>query len=725
MWAAALAAVYFAAGKLGLQLAFVNANATAVWPPTGIALAAVLLLGPRVLPGVFLGALLVNLTTPVSAVVALGIATGNTFEALLGALLVQRFAHGRHAFARPADVFRFVVFAGFVATTASATIGVASLCAGGFAAWSDFAAVWSTWWLGDAMGALLFAPLLLVWGSEPRTEWTRPRVLEGLALLAALVGSGLLMAGFLVDVGNAPLSFFAIPVLLWAAFRFGPREAAGATLLLFAVNLLGTLAGHGQFARGSATESLLLLQGFSAFTTVMTLLISEVVADRNRAERGLRDLNLELAGQVEAGTADLQHSQEDLDRLFNLSLDLICIAGIDGYFKRLSPSFETTLGFSREELLSRPFLDFVHPDDVAATIAEVEKQAGGLPTIYFENRYRTAAGDYRWLAWNSQPAPDGTLYAVARDITEQKQADEALAASERRHREQFERGFGLICTHDLDGTLRSINPSAAAALGYSAEEITGRSILELIPERLQPRLAAILAALPEKGSGEGLVTVRTGAGQTRTLMYRHTWIADASPPYVLVHALDITDRVRAEEALQHQATHDPLTGCANRTLLFDHLTAAMARARRARARGNRAHLVALLCVDLDGFKPINDRLGHAAGDYVLREIALRLRGQVRETDTVARLGGDEFVLVLGEMSQAEEALRVAHSLLAAIREPLAWQGEELHVGGSVGVAFYPQHGDAPEALLARADQAMYLAKREGRDGAAGAGVRLA
>jgi diguanylate cyclase (GGDEF)-like protein len=168
-----------------------------------------------------------------------------------------------------------------------------------------------------------------------------------------------------------------------------------------------------------------------------------------------------------------------------------------------------------------------------------------------------------------------------------------------------------------------------------------------------------------------------------------------------------------------------LTGCANRTLLFDHLSVAIARARRARTRGNRAHLVALICVDLDGFKPINDRLGHAAGDFVLREVAVRLRGQVRETDTVARLGGDEFVLVLGEMSHAEEALRVAHSLLAAIREPFAWEGEQLHVGGSVGVALYPQHAEAPEALLARADQAMYLAKREGGDGATGGGVRLA
>ena len=719
-WTAGLALVYFVAGKLGLRLAFVNANATAVWPPTGIALAATLLLGRRALPGVFLGALLVNLTTHVSAAVALGIATGNTLEALLGALLVDRFAHGRDAFARPADVARFLVFAGLGATTASATLGVASLCLGGFAPWSGFFRVWATWWIGDAMGALLFAPLLLVWNAAPRPVWTRARIAEALALLAALVGSGLLMAGFLVDFGNAPFGFVAIPVLLWIAFRLGPREAAAATLLLFAVNLAGTLAGHGQFFRGSTNASLLLLQGWSGFATATMLFISAVVASHTRAEQTLRDLNLELEARVERRTADLVQSQQQLDQFFNLSLDLLCVAGVDGYFKRLSPSFESTLGHPREELLAKPFLDFVHPDDVASTVGEVEKLAAGVPTIYFENRYRTRDGGYRWLAWTSQPTPDGTLYCIGRDITEQKQTEEALAASERQHREHFEHGLGLVCTHDLDGTLRSINPAAAAALGYGADELVGRSIFELIPEPLHPRLFAILAALPEQGTGEGLLTVRSRSGETLTLMYRHSWLADAAPPYVLVHALDITERVRAEEALIHQATHDPLTGCANRALLFDHLEVALGRARREQRRGDRAYLVALLCVDLDGFKPINDRLGHAAGDFVLREVAARLRGVVRETDTVARLGGDEFVLVLGELSHADEALRIAHLLRAAIGGPLAWQGEELHVDGSVGVALYPAHAEAPEVLLARADEAMYRAKRGG-----GERVRLA
>jgi diguanylate cyclase (GGDEF)-like protein len=141
----------------------------------------------------------------------------------------------------------------------------------------------------------------------------------------------------------------------------------------------------------------------------------------------------------------------------------------------------------------------------------------------------------------------------------------------------------------------------------------------------------------------------------------------------------------------------------------------MARSRRAQARGDRSYLVALGCLDLDGFKPVNDRLGHAAGDFVLREVAARLHSKVREIDTVARLGGDEFAVVLGELSDAEDARQLAESLLAAIREPFVWQGCELQIGGSLGIALFPTHSEAPDGLLQRADEMMYLAKREGGD----------
>ncbi|MGH7455162.1 MAG: MASE1 domain-containing protein, partial [bacterium] len=178
---AILAAIYFAAGKLGLKLAFVHASATAVWPPTGITMAAFLLLGYRVWPGIFLGAFLVNMTTAGSVATSIGIATGNTLEGLVGAYLVNRFAHGRNVFDRPLDIFKFTVFAGIVSTAVSATFGVTSLCLGSFANWANYASIWLTWWLGDAMGDLVVAPLLILWIANPdgrgsRIRWSRGQI---------------------------------------------------------------------------------------------------------------------------------------------------------------------------------------------------------------------------------------------------------------------------------------------------------------------------------------------------------------------------------------------------------------------------------------------------------------------------------------------------------------------------------------------------------------------
>ena len=200
-------------------------------------------------------------------------------------------------------------------------------------------------------------------------------------------------------------------------------------------------------------------------------------------------------------------------------------------------------------------------------------------------------------------------------------------------------------------------------------------------------------------------------------MYRHSWVAEAEArsPYVLVHAVDITERLRAEQVLEHQALHDPLTGCANRILFFDHLHGAIARAHRARTRGEAPCIVGLLYLDLDGFKPVNDRFGHAAGDFVLRETAARIRARIREEDTAARLGGDEFCIVVDGLHGAEDARKLAESLLAVIQEPLVWEGEEIRIGGSFGIALYPQHGELADVLLRRADQAMYAAKTKGRN----------
>ncbi len=289
--AVALAVAYFVSAKLGLRLAFLNASATAVWPPTGIALAAFLIFGVRMWPAVFIAALVANLTTAGSIATSLGIASGNTLEGVLGAYLVTRFARGRYACDRAADVFKLVVCA-LLATTVSATVGVTSLVAGGFAPHADVGSIWLTWWLGDSVGAVLFAPPVLLWSADPRVRWRPRRAIETLALGVSLVVAGLAVFGGLAPdaLHNAPLEFVSIPVLVWAAFRFGRREAATATLILSGMAIWGTLHGLGPFVRATRNESLLLLQAFTGVSAVMTLTLAAVVAERRVATEELRRL---------------------------------------------------------------------------------------------------------------------------------------------------------------------------------------------------------------------------------------------------------------------------------------------------------------------------------------------------------------------------------------------------------------------------------------------------
>jgi hypothetical protein len=195
VWVLAFAA-YLAAAKVGLILAFIHASASAVWPPTGIAIAIFLVLGLRMWPAIFSGAFVANVTTAGSVATSLGIALGNTLEGLLAASLVNRFAGGRHAFDRPEDVVKYAALAGMGSTMVSATVGVTSLALGGYAPWALLKSIWFTWWLGDAVGAIVVAPLLVLWANDPVCRrWYRPMLLEAALLLGVLVLVGQLVFG--------------------------------------------------------------------------------------------------------------------------------------------------------------------------------------------------------------------------------------------------------------------------------------------------------------------------------------------------------------------------------------------------------------------------------------------------------------------------------------------------------------------------------------------------
>lgn len=275
---AILGGVYFAAAKLGLKLAFVHPSATPVWPATGIALAFLLLIGYHAWPGIFVGAFLAIWTTEGTIWTSLGIAMGNTLEGVIGAYLVNTYAGGTNAFDRTRDVFKFALGAGLVSTMVNPTIGVTTLSLAGFARWADYGPIWLTWWLGDATGALIVAPLLVLWGTQLNPRWDRRAVGERAVFVVAL-----LLVSWIVFSGRFPFEYLTVPFLVWAAFRFGKRDTATVIALLTAIAIWSTLRGLGPFVGATFNASLLQLQAFMGIMVLVALPLASIVAERASA----------------------------------------------------------------------------------------------------------------------------------------------------------------------------------------------------------------------------------------------------------------------------------------------------------------------------------------------------------------------------------------------------------------------------------------------------------
>ena len=273
-----MAAAYFAAAKLGLELASATPSVTAIWPPTGVALAALLLGGRRLWPAVAVGAFAANATTDVPLYTAAGIAVGNTLEAVAGVSLLA-WTGFRPTLARLRDVFALALLAGIVSTTISATIGVASLELGDSVS-GDALSAWRVWWLGDVGGALLVAPFLLV----AITQWPY-RDVPGRALEALVLVAGLVTVGIVVFSGTSPLAYLTFPFYIWAALRFLQPGATAVALIVAVLAVTLTSSGDSQFVVSSEDDSLVLAQTFSAVIGLSALILAVVTSQRRRAER--------------------------------------------------------------------------------------------------------------------------------------------------------------------------------------------------------------------------------------------------------------------------------------------------------------------------------------------------------------------------------------------------------------------------------------------------------
>ena len=432
VWLAALTLIYIVAGKVGLLFTSVHASASPVWPPTGIALAALLLCGAWVWPSVTIGAFVVNVSTAGSLATSLGVAAGNTLEVVMIARFVEEFAAGRHAFDRPRTAFVFAA-AVIPGAVVSASVGVSSLALGGYASSSDLPVMWTTWVFGNVAGALIVTPALLLWAGDRRV---RPLLKQPVELGATLLAMILLGAGAFGGFSppmlrHYPLAFVSIPPLLWIALRFERRAAAVAVLLLSGIALHGTVRGHGPFSDLDPGHSLLVAQAFTATMALMTFVVAALAWSRERESTLLQTI---------------------IDRI----PIMITMYHPNTRILRLNHEFERLTGWSTAEARQVDLMARCYPD--AAYREEVRAFMDALGPGWRDVRMTTKGGEEIETSWSNVRLGDDTRIGIGLDVRERKNAEaeraRALAETEATNRAKDE--FFAMLGHELRNPLGAI-----------------------------------------------------------------------------------------------------------------------------------------------------------------------------------------------------------------------------------------------------------------------------
>jgi PAS domain S-box-containing protein len=457
----------FLAGQIGLRITDLHPPVSPVWPPTGVAFAALILLGYRVWPEIFIAAFLIceSASTPLKASVAISI--GETVSVLAAAYLVNKFARGMKAFETAQGIFKFVVFACVVSPAIAATICIGYLYPAGFSQGPDKAIMWLTWGVGDGIGAFLFAPfLILIFGSSHHRLDNR-EALELTILVVSLIAVCLTVFGPLSGFFNQKQllqPWMCIPFLLWAGFRFCQVEVAGTTLLMFGLAIWGTFHGYGPFVSPNSNVSLMVLAAFVGVTGTATLAIAATLSERRHVEEGLLGLQSILHETVQGKTRDLTATIETLqaevlermvaekalresnDRFQQLAAtisDVFWLMDITNMrLLYISPAYETVWGRPCSSLYADPhsWIDAVHPDDYERALTFFDQETSGTQ---YDAEYRIIRpnGEVRHIWDRGYIVRDENgrivrIAGLASDITEKRRLQEELQEAQKWRQER-------------------------------------------------------------------------------------------------------------------------------------------------------------------------------------------------------------------------------------------------------------------------------------------------
>lgn len=423
-----------------------------------------------------------------------------------------------------------------------------------------------------------------------------------------------------------------------------------------------------------------------------------------------------------------------LGKYIDLLVDAVCVVDKNGHFLYVSPSAKQIFGYTQAELMGKQMLELVHPDDRQLTLQTVDKIVAGEAQPHFENRYIRKDGEVVNIMWSARwSEADQCRVAVARDITKRKQAESAqqavYAIAEASHNTQdlhtlFAQIHKIISEHlpaDNFSVALCDKNSGFVSFPYSREHVVvsfeddGRETAnQLLTQVLNTSEAQLYNAIHERQALQSWLGVPLkshtgvlGALVLKSFTAKHQYSKKNTDllQFVSTQIAAAVERKQMMARLEHLALYDQLTRLPNRTLFYDRIHSAMARAKRNQG------IFSLLYLDMDKFKAVNDTYGHNIGDLLLEQTSRRLEHCVRECDTIARFGGDEFVILLENIEQPEQSTAVAEKIYAALSLPFALAEHIITIVPSIGIAHFPQHGDNEKDLLRHADAEMYRHKK--------------
>lgn len=688
--------LYFATGKLGLSFPFIPPSITLIWLPTGIALAAFVRWGNAMLPSVLLAAFLVNFSNHTPVVASCFIAIGNTLAPFAVAMYL-RYKHFSHAFVQRDDVIRFVV-ASAVGMSISASFGSLSLSQLGVVEQPKL--VWVSWWAGDTVGIFLAAPFLFAL-SQLKQKF-KYALEENLIFMAIFIATHWLI--FFSKNSLLQLTFIAMAVMFWAAMRLGNVMSALTVLASSAVAAIATHRGFGPFKSLEASESSIVLWLYMATLSITSLLITALQAERLAATNELSEAFERISKVASRLPGVIMQYRIQVDRSTSL---LYASDAITSVFEVRAKEIRNDASYLVKRIDAADKKTFLRNHDEATE---------HLTPYQMEFRYHRLDGSVRWLYLDALPElePEGSTlwHCFISDITDRKNAEQDLRVAAI----TFESQEGIFVA-DQHWNVLKINQAYTRITGFASHELIGKTL----PRHMSQQQDAgfyeeVIHALDHHRFWQGELWAERKNGDVYPQMITLTAIANELGliSHYIGSFTDISRHKGYEDEILNLAFYDPLTHLPNRRLLMDRLQHLIAMNQRDDAHS------AILFIDLDNFKTLNDTRGHDAGDLLLVEAAHRLQTCVRESDTVARLGGDEFVVVLQALSPiideaALQADRIAEKIRLLLNEPYEITDFIHHGSGSIGVCLF-QGGDITvKDLFKRADTAMYEAKTSGRN----------